>query len=1294
MSKKDLVFQILDWYSQDAELEDGEDDNSSNDSNEYKKRRNKYKVKSKYLVTIFGRTETGKSVSVHLKDFPPFFYIKLPDNFQKGDIELLEEWIRTGEHDKNGETKLNMYKSIRHCLLRVSLVKRKKFRGFTNNKKFKFARLVFSNMRAYYCVRNLFIDKIRDSISKRTNSYPKKVTIPGIAKNFQFDLYESNIDPMIRLIHIRDVLPTGWVRIPKREIGSSADLTYCDIDITTRWSNINKVDRTDNCPIRMAFYDIECDSSHGDFPLAKKTYVKLAREISMEYGRLYGLYKKYKSDHENDHTEKISKLLEKIAPEKTMQFTYDMLTKAFKKGWEEHNISSIFMKKPASHLASNELITKFKNEKKQRREVLKRLSSDINHLVSTNYLKLGLSKMEINKMRNNNITKVEKVMDRYLPPIEGDHVIQIATCFIRYGEEKTYLDHILTLGTCDPIEGVEVVACKTERELLLRWTRLLRKQDVDIISGYNIYSFDFPYIHDRAEELDCLQEYNVLGKFRNKHSVVREKILSSSALGDNSWREIDTIGRIQIDLYKVVQRDFNLASYKLDAVSSHFMKGKVLKILESNIEYTCFETDNTKGIEKESYLVFTYYDGHSEEKHQKGHKYRVQRIIDNKVYVEGKLELGNHQYSWSMAKDDVSPQDIFRLQKGSSSDRCIIAKYCVKDVILCVELMKKLKILANNIGMSNVCYTPLSWIFMRGQGAKIFSLVAKQCREDNYLLPVLYNDEKNEGYEGAIVLKPNPGIYLEQPVGVLDYSSLYPSSMISENLSHDSIVEDEKWLGDDGKQKLEKLGYEIEDITYDLYQKINDKKVKVGLKTCRFVQFPNGEKGLIPRVLMKLLTARKESRKKIKFKTVTLKDGREIIGLVSKKEDTVTVITGKKETIDFSRDDIVSEKDTYNPFEKAVWDGLQLAYKVTANSLYGQIGASTSPIRWIDIAASTTATGRNLLHSASQFVLDNYQECNFKDYYIKSSQIVYGDTDSIFVKFDIFKDSSCIKKIIGKEALRRSIEICVDVQNKFQNELKEPHTLEYEKHFFPFILFSKKRYVGNKYEFDINKYKQTSMGIVLKRRDNAQLVKVVYGGIIDIIMNQQDIKASINFLQRSLRDLIFGKFPMEKLIITKSLRGFYKDPERIAHKVLADRMGERDPGNKPKANDRIPYVYVDTGGKKVALQGDRIEHPDYIRENKLKPDYNFYITNQILKPVCQIYGLIVEKLSGFRQESNYYEKQYKKLIRDGKEESKAKEKIRSMREKMAKELLFDPVIDQVQRNKASSMWSKFGFTVK
>ena len=95
------------------------------------------------------------------------------------------------------------------------------------------------------------------------------------------------------------------------------------------------------------------------------------------------------------------------------------------------------------------------------------------------------------------------------------------------------------------------------------------------------------------------------------------------------------------------------------------------------------------------------------------------------------------------------------------------------------------------------------------------------------------------------------------------------------------------------------------------------------------------------------------------------------------------------------------------------------------------------------------------------------------------------------------------------------------------------------------------------------------MGIVLKRRDNAEIVKYVYGGIIDIFMNinnKDPIKQSIEFLQKSLTDLIDGKFGLEMLTITKSLRGYYKNPESVAHKVLADRMGERDPGNKPSSN--------------------------------------------------------------------------------------------------------------------------------
>ena len=81
--------------------------------------------------------------------------------------------------------------------------------------------------------------------------------------------------------------------------------------------------------------------------------------------------------------------------------------------------------------------------------------------------------------------------------------------------------------------------------------------------------------------------------------------------------------------------------------------------------------------------------------------------------------------------------------------------------------------------------------------------------------------------------------------------------------------------------------------------------------------------------------------------------------------------------------------------------------------------------------------------------------------------------------------------------------------------------------------------------------------------------------------------------------------------------------------MLADRIGERDPGNKPSVGDRIPFVYIKNPNKK-ALQGEKIEIPDYIIENGLKPDYSHYITNQIMKPVLQLFGLVIKELPGMK----------------------------------------------------------------
>ena len=147
------------------------------------------------------------------------------------------------------------------------------------------------------------------------------------------------------------------------------------------------------------------------------------------------------------------------------------------------------------------------------------------------------------------------------------------------------------------------------------------------------------------------------------------------------------------------------------------------------------------------------------------------------------------------------------------------------------------------------------------------------------------------------------------------------------------------------------------------------------------------------------------------------------------------------------------------------------------------------------------------------------------------------------------------------------------------------------------------------------------MGIVLKRRDNAKIVKIVVGGIVNKILNERSNDGAIEYTKQSLKKILKNEFPIDKFIISKTLKGTYKDRTRIVHAILADRIAKRDPGNKPDVNDRIPWVYIITKGK-VELQGNRVEDPGYVIKNKLEIDYLFYITNQIMKPSLQFLELI------------------------------------------------------------------------
>jgi len=365
-------------------------------------------------------------------------------------------------------------------------------------------------------------------------------------------------------------------------------------------------------------------------------------------------------------------------------------------------------------------------------------------------------------------------------------------------------------------------------------------------------------------------------------------------------------------------------------------------------------------------------------------------------------------------------------------------------------------------------------------------------------------------------------------------------------------------------------------------------------------------------------------------------------------------------------------------------DKRQLGYKVTANSLYGQCGARTSTFYEKDVAASTTATGRMMITYAKRMIEEVYgnleynTECN--GLVRTKAEYVYGDTDSVFFTLNL-EDPVTGEKIRGQKALETTIEIAQDVAALCTQWLKLPMELTYEKTLMPFILLSKKRYVGMLYETDPKKGKMKYMGLSLKRRDSCDYLKDTYGGILNILMKENDLKKAIDFLDKSLNELIKGNVSMDKLAITKALRGYYKNPAQIAHAVLADRIAKRDPGNKPKPGDRMKFVHIVND---ATLQGDKIETPEFILQKRLKIDYTFYITNQLMNPLQQLFGLALEQIWTYRGKGLAI-KTYKKEMAKLESENSNLEVFMKKKEKYCsakiKALLFDGVLTEIYNEK-------------
>ena len=1477
-----MLFHIFDAIARDQILVRETDEEEeieyesapSDDDDEFQSRRRFAKrgaaptaPNRRFVIHLFGTSTAGQTTCIEVRGFTPSFFVELPP---------------TGNPDDHMNTILRRLKSS--LKVKGELVRRKKMIGYTGGRSYMFAQLTVTNMSAFYEARKAFLDETqRPKMRLKPSDPPLRV-------------YEANLDPMLRFFHARGIAPCGWVSVVGQEIA--------DNHIVCEWDEISPAaSGEDGCvsaPMLVGAWDIECYSADGEFPMPKQGYRRVAKQLWEKCGSA---------------TEAGKMLEDGMLRLGSSQPGAAITVPPFQRG-----------------VASAAAV----------RRAVDKLAPDLEKACAAR------AEAKTGKEREEGVAALTSALDHVFTslPLAGDPVIQIGTVTTR-GQGKPER-HVFVLGGCADIEGAVVHRAATESELLLDWFGWVVEQDFDVLVGYNTFGFDEHYVWNRLEELRLTDEPVVQAMTRLDGGVVKltEKMLSSSALGDNLLHLWNTPGRLRIDLYGHIKRKTQLSSYKLDAVCAAFLSGKLSGIAARGEGKWFLKTKQTGDARVGRSLQIL--DDLGEELSE---KMVIVAIESGGLVVESEedLSLATTAVRWAVVKDDVSPADIFRLHRGSDEDRAKVAAYCIQDCDLVMELYKKLDVFNEAMSMANVCSVPVSYIFTRGQGIKIESLIFRFCAEVGQLVEVMpsasygkgASAEPQDSYEGAIVLDPAAGFYgADTPVGVCDFASLYPSTIISENISHDMLVWtkdfglDGKFLGFrhgcDEDEGLAPAGTRFTDIEFDIWRAAADDtrkhpvKLRAGTRICRFAQPPGDVKGSLPNIVAKLLAARKAKREEL--------------------------------------------KKTADPFKKALLDAEQNAYKITANSLYGQLGSGTFKIRLQHLAASVTAYGRkqilfaqaaiqrfygpeagdprcaaegakvvygdsvlgdtplycrlggqpflsridelaghlgawaqwretkeavetaglevwtesgwtrvnrllrhrlapgkkiwrilthtgvvdctedhslvaadgsalqpgsvvvgttSLLHNAEVgaefgcggtetpsvkeawamgfFLADGSadvyqcpsgqkatwainkskmepllkaQEClpfetkildtlessgvykliaqgdiktqaaryralfynehrekrvpqciltapldvitSFMDGfytgdgdkdvndYIRWDQkgkevsaglyvlarrmdfsvsfndragkdtvfrmtltkktqrksptivkrmrelptegveyvydldtanhhfavgpgaLVVHNTDSLFVNFNP-RNPETGARLTGREARVATIELTEEAGKFITGALKAPHDFEYDKIFSPFLIFSKKRYVGNKYEESPDEFKETSMGIVLKRRDNAPLLKILYSAALNRMLNHNDVAGAIDCVKKGVGDLVAGRTKLSQLTITKSLRSEYLTPTPPAHKVLADRMAARDPGNAPASGERLGYVYIQAPVGQLAskLQGDRVETPAWIVAHGLLPDARHYIEHQLMVPLGELFGVVVEQMPGF-----------------------------------------------------------------
>ena len=760
-----------------------------------------------------------------------------------------------------------------------------------------------------------------------------------------------------------------------------------------------------------------------------------------------------------------------------------------------------------------------------------------------------------------------------------DKAYMLSCVYERYGQPKTLKKYGILIGDCGVNEsnaGVNTYFVNNEVELCRKFEEIIIETDPEVITGYNIFGFDWPYLNHRLRRL--AHKWNNFSRLSNAKQVMSHKSWSSAAYGNQDLTYPKCEGRINLDMLSVIKFDHKLLMYKLSFVAKHFLGDKKE---DNKFEYTAQD-------------MFKTYKDFME----------VADINEFDESFESNKRLLNIDFDFDFNDKVESESDYFdenAVDKDTAYQRMRdLFDYCMQDSDVVNKLLPRLSIWPFLVASSSIVDVSLESLYTAGQQHRCVSLIYNVATKAGYILDK--GPQPDREFMGGYVNCENPGI--KENVAILDFSALYPSIIRSENICFTTWIPQEDW----DKVPIE----DCRVISYDQVE--HDKVVGVSKMTeeekSGLVRLKNDDG---TRYWTKEVTRHHEERMYNKSAGVL--------------PNILTDLLAERNAV---RAKINKNNE---PEINAIFNARQLGLKVTMNSVYGLLGIkNNAKLPALDLAMAITAKGREHIKRCAR-ICEEKAGLNAVYADTDSQFIELGVSSELAsekgLELDqMFNGAKIGDRIPFSDKLHKK-----NVEGIYNDGIM---VFELESIMRSIIFLTKKRYAAIQ-QFNgvvplkpiLDEFGKTIghedpdlyvKGITLARRDNANFVRMLYKQALVGILTGKGFLDVFNMIVNHVAKLLDNDFELEDFLVVKGLSAKYKSDSSVMN-VFGKRL--RADGILVTGGDRLRYLVEDNGKEKLGLK--MILEDEFVnRDDDITVDKSYYML-ALAKPVNQLFSIAYPK---------------------------------------------------------------------